>query len=200
LLLALSVQAVGADIILIPRRTPASASSTGAGGALRGRSLLLYECKVDFLDSMQDWSQEKRDNCCQQSKLFCERAQAPLKTAVNAGYDCDEGVDRWETEWLVGKKVWCCQKTGKGCSTQPTFDCEADFLDWRRSWAAGKMAYCCESKQRGCGGPSDTVVEPQEDLGATYDCEAASANWEVEWSDAKKVWCKQKQPPKNLSI
>ena len=30
-------------------------------------------------------------------------------------FDCTAGYANWMAEWSVGKKMWCCQNTGKGC-------------------------------------------------------------------------------------
>jgi len=62
----LSVQAALANVIVVPKG--AAAPSDGPAGL---RSLMLYDCKTDFLDTVQDWSAEKRAYCCQKSRVIC---------------------------------------------------------------------------------------------------------------------------------
>lgn len=192
----LASQVASANVIVVPRNSFRKMANRAASGGAGARELLLYDCKADFLDAVQDWPEEKRTYCCEKSKLFCGIVGSQAETVVNDGYDCEEEFATWETTWLVGKKVWCCENQGKGCATRPDFDCSADFMDWRRSWANAKKTFCCKHEQRGCDVPGAVVVvAAQED--EHFDCEAARSNWEVEWSDAKKVWCKQ---PKIVSV
>merc|ERR1719277_439945 len=110
-ILALGPQFALANVIVVPRDTEFAASGKTAGL----RSLMLYDCDFDFLDSILSWSKVKRDYCCSQNKLLCATSIAGLpETVVNAGYDCDDGIEHWNEEWLVEKKLWCCAKKNKG--------------------------------------------------------------------------------------
>merc|ERR1711920_181077 len=152
------------------------------------RSLMLYDCHFEFLDTVLSWSKVKRDYCCSQNKLLCATSIAGRsETAVNAGYDCDDGLEHWHKQWLEEKKLWCCANQGKGCPRGPRFDCDADWKDWRYSWATRKKHFCCKHKQRGCETSGADLADSTE--AQHFDCEAAAKNRDVEWSDAKKAWC-----------
>jgi len=184
--LAMVLQVASANVIVVPRFRQTAAQKAQAPTGLR--TLVQYDCDVDFLDSVAEWPQDTREYCCQKHKLLCDtRKEGQTETVVNEGYDCDEGLENWQ-EWLVGKKVWCCAKERKGCLAAPTYDCDVDFGDWRSSWSIGKTAFCCEHKGRGCQNSAAEVVEPSDTH--RFNCQTARDTWEMEWSDAKKAWCR----------
>mmetsp|Transcript_43070 Transcript_43070/g.114087 ORF Transcript_43070/g.114087 Transcript_43070/m.114087 type:complete len:222 (+) Transcript_43070:81-746(+) len=51
--------------------------------------------------------------------FFAFMELAPTSTTTAQVYDCGAGFSNLETEWSLGKKVWCCDKVGQGCPTEP---------------------------------------------------------------------------------
>lgn len=173
-LLASNPNTALAEVFIAPRKQVARSGP---------RNLLLYDCQPEFLDSVQGWSAEKRAFCCTRNGFLCKMTaeKESGSVSVNNGYDCNDGS---ETEWLVGKKLWCCEHTGQGCPNN-YYDCDADLPDWQRSWSVAKRAYCCQNHLGGCEAPglSEALIDGK------FDCKAAQKNWEKEWSDKKKRAC-----------
>lgn len=183
-LLAIAPLAALANVVVIPRKDGGRSPAPGSP-----RVLMLYSCKVDFLENARNWSVVKKEWCCQHSGISCKAVTEKQSgtNATNHGYDCNKGLEHWETKWSISQKAWCCENRGKGCGVE--YDCDADFADWWRSWAQPKMAFCCERRRRGCE-RVDAMMMGQGRVG--YDCKAAK---EREWSDSKKAWCQQQEKP-----
>ncbi|CAK0837204.1 unnamed protein product, partial [Prorocentrum cordatum] len=78
------------------------------------------------------------------------------------GFDCNEGLKKWERGWSDDKKKWCCSHHNKGCVTTVTtttlttsttddgFDCSSGYYNWKRGWSDEKKTWCCEQEKRAC--------------------------------------------------
>lgn len=85
-------------------------------------------------------------------------------------YDCAAGFANWAAGWSLSKKMWCCQRTGRGCppaaggcstSAKP-FDCTAGYTNdnWVAGWSESKKVWCCQHESRGCLAPGTPPAAP----------------------------------------
>jgi len=129
-------------------------------------------------------------------------------------HDCNAGFSNWQAGWSPGKQDWCCQHTGKGCTTTmppplspvptppPTV---APVVTTRApptpppettpnkcnmggvdTWSEETRAYCCTTYHNGCPTPPPPPAPVM-----PYDCNAGFENWKLGWSVGKKAWCCQ---------
>lgn len=93
---------------------------------------LLYDCTDGWSDWMKQWTEPKKDWCCQHALKGCfdgPPVAAPTTTQQTTTvaptteapiFDCAEGAAKWEQGWSVPKKAWCCVQTGQeGCPPTP---------------------------------------------------------------------------------
>jgi len=79
-------------------------------------------------------------------------------------FNCDTAFNNWRAAWSDAKKMWCCQRTQRGCveanaTASEPFDCDAGFAGWENGWSAGKKLWCCQHYQKGCEpGPDDSLT------------------------------------------
>lgn len=102
-------------------------------------------------------------------------------------YDCLPAPPQSVAAWPTSKASWCCQHTGRGCSTTTIpsagttstgiFDCSYGYATWQYNWSFSKALWCCRNHHRGCPN-TDTTAMP-------YDCNAGLpkdwSNWKIEW-------------------
>jgi len=194
LLAAAGAAQVLGNVVVLPKKPTAEP-----------RTLMLFDCQADFLDSMRSWSAGKKAWCCKRHGVSCVRAaeHQSEQAIASADYDCMEAFANWQTEWSDGKKAWCCHHASTGCTTelrnleQPTSDssslghapvprdCDADLGDWVRAWSFAKKDWCCKHWGHGCGTPSLSNDRAYE----SFDCKADAATWEFDWSAVKREFC-----------
>merc|ERR1740129_1453302 len=98
----------------------------------------LFECTEG---KPEGWSEEKSNWCCTEKGLGCEASTAVVD------FDCQAGLDRWQTGWNKAKKQYCCDLGVVKCDA---FDCDQGFANWEKAWSSDKKAWCCKKERRGC--------------------------------------------------
>mmetsp|Transcript_108936 Transcript_108936/g.347782 ORF Transcript_108936/g.347782 Transcript_108936/m.347782 type:complete len:1126 (-) Transcript_108936:303-3680(-) len=164
-----------------------------------------YDCQAGLLNWEAGWSDGKKSWCCSNYKVGCPIVvvtMAPVATTTpcssSEAYDCQAGLQRWQTGWSDSKKVWCCATYQVGCLVAATttvgtyYDCNLDYATWHQTWSSAKKAWCCDDCGKGCPGNS------------LYDCNEAREcksripydlvikgypDWVMIWSYGKKDYC-----------
>jgi len=116
-------------------------------------------------------------------------------------YDCEDGADKWETDWAEKRQKWCCAHKNFACNVpdpaslashkkalaeaedakaKEPFDCKAGIDNWRMGWAPGKQDWCCEHKEVACI-ETTTSAKP-------FDCNETNLDI-AKWSVDKKAYC-----------
>lgn len=131
-------------------------------------------------DNGGNWSNHKRQWCCQHQGLGCTTTSAP--------FDCLAGLSNWQRGWSGQKKDWCCRHQNRGCTTTtrlvttPTtraiFDCGTGYANWMMGWSDSKKDWCCRFENIGCTTVTSTTSLP-------YECDVVG----TDWSDVKRDWC-----------
>uniref|UniRef100_A0A7S1S034 Apple domain-containing protein n=1 Tax=Alexandrium catenella TaxID=2925 RepID=A0A7S1S034_ALECA len=103
-----------------------------------------FDCDVKWSTWESDWSDLKKDWCCEQKDRGCP-------------FDCADDFSDWESSWAVEKKEWCCENKQLGCTAvgaeAKTYDCQVNYWN-RSSWPQEQKDWCCEYQQLGCLLPS----------------------------------------------
>jgi len=73
-----------------------------------GRTYFSFNCSAGFSGWQHEWSQLKKDFCCDEEKRGCEHRTA-------APFDCDAGYSDWRGVWPLSKTGYCCYHRGRGC-------------------------------------------------------------------------------------
>lgn len=72
----------------------------------------VFSCdSADAGSLLETWSAEKISWCCDNRGIACSTSGPSLD------FDCEDGLDRWETGWSVEKKEQCCEVTRRCVST-----------------------------------------------------------------------------------
>uniref|UniRef100_A0A6U8WXA0 Uncharacterized protein n=1 Tax=Zooxanthella nutricula TaxID=1333877 RepID=A0A6U8WXA0_9DINO len=172
-LAAALLQVIAAEVMVVPTEVLRH-GLRGPALMAPGRSLLLFDCKADYLDWVRGWSDAKRDYCCQRSGLSCEKAAERQRSQANSDFDCDEGLVDWEMGWSAGKQSWCCTHRSKGCA------------------AAGARLHDVPALQVKAALPAPAGDGPfaMESPGAKdFECEINLADITRVWSQDKKDYC-----------
>lgn len=108
---------------------------------------------------------------------------------TTAPYDCNAGLDAWETEWALGKKTWCCQVQGRACDA---FNCVPSAKNPITGWPLSKSRWCCKHHSVSCPVSTSRPPLPSEygglggnDLNCMLDLQVAAQMW----SPQKKIIC-----------
>lgn len=135
-----------------------------------------YNCLTEYAHWETGWSVVKKDYCCRLEGRGCpttstrnhdegvEEAEEPAPA-----WDCQEGVEDWETGWVVAKAKWCCAHYKVGCldgpgppdrdaappstrttTTEAPFNCRVGLLSWEWGWSTMKKEWCCRRYELGC--------------------------------------------------
>jgi len=137
-----------------------------------------FDCNSGLLNWKLEWSDGKKEYCCQTTGQGCGA------TTTSCAVDCRAGISNWEMGWSSWKKEWCCKHENIGCpSTTPSsapYDCNEGLANWLNLWSAGKKSWCCKNKGLGC---TTTTTS------CHVDCHVGLNNWELGWGDWKKEYC-----------
>jgi len=187
-----------------------------------------YACsELEAVPSLTDaWPADRKSYCCTNYGVACSRSttttQAATTTTLDAAsklvFECMGDEAEWGT-WSVAQQVWCCQKSGKACSTLDglevlpegnssratheedkddddfKFDCGAAVADWMAEWSDAKKTWCCKHGGRGCDATAaeqvrkTTIAQDGSTTSPPFDCHAKLKHWRVEWSIAQQTWC-----------
>mmetsp|Transcript_9904 Transcript_9904/g.21766 ORF Transcript_9904/g.21766 Transcript_9904/m.21766 type:complete len:304 (-) Transcript_9904:453-1364(-) len=139
-----------------------------------------FDCKQDLADASTAWSPSKKDWCCEHRGMGCtinvptlapvattvtttsttaRRAPSPSSMQPPVPFDCDAGIETWQTTWPDQKKDWCCQNARKGCSMlsgdeygpdESKYNCEVGTGNWVKDWPTPKKRWCCQQTGNGC--------------------------------------------------
>lgn len=128
---------------------------TGQGCSTTG---MLFDCNAGLANWEDGFSQEKKSWCCANHRIACDQ------------WDCEFGVPG---AWQPSKRVYCCQKNGRGCSTTTNFefDCDDGYANWEAGWSAEKKTWCCKTRSLACD---------------QWNCDEGS---EQAWPQSKRDFC-----------
>lgn len=184
-----AAQALG-NVIILPKKTTVA----------EPRTLMLYDCQADFLDSMRSWSVGKKSWCCKRKGITCARAaeQQADQALKSEDFDCQEAFASWDTEWSEGKKAWCCRNTGRGCGAElrsllrePAAGLLVDALA-----GAGEASSLADGMPVQASAPAAALQKPHAESKelpphGMFDCNADLVDWERAWAAPKVSWCCQ---------
>jgi hypothetical protein len=118
-----------------------------------------FDCRAGLWNWHEGWSQKKKNWCCANEKLGCEkptqtttttsRASAgggvPLLDADASQFNCFKDLDQWRDKWHSDKKEYCCHSVVECPSeaSEDEFDCWANLSTWEDSWPDEKVQHCC---------------------------------------------------------
>mmetsp|Transcript_49240 Transcript_49240/g.125037 ORF Transcript_49240/g.125037 Transcript_49240/m.125037 type:complete len:378 (-) Transcript_49240:135-1268(-) len=177
------------------------ASSRQANVSVLDNATKTYACKLTANNDTRYWTAPEREWCCSHEEVGCVRPDE---------FDCDAGIERFETGWSRSKKAWCCKHRDRGCSptststettklsTETTSSTQTTSTTATTSKkATSKQATSAESTTSKNTKSSNTmtIAEPTTTTPNTwYDCSAGADLWKTGWTDDKKHWCCDKQP------
>mmetsp|Transcript_81266 Transcript_81266/g.263518 ORF Transcript_81266/g.263518 Transcript_81266/m.263518 type:complete len:397 (-) Transcript_81266:89-1279(-) len=182
------------------------ASSRHANVSVLDKATNTYVCELTLNNDTRNWTAPEREWCCSHKEVGCVRPDE---------FDCDAGIERFETGWSRIKKAWCCKHRDRGCSptststetttaTTTTLSTETTSSTQTTSTkattskkATSKKATSAESATSKKTKSSDAMTTAE--LATTtpntwYDCSAGADLWKTGWTDGKKHWCCDKQP------
>jgi len=196
----------------------------GRGGSLvyagPGRGTYAEDASFRYVGYGGDYNVNSGWNCkvmlpvCLCFFLLCSLPLLLWWLCQPAGFDCDEGLLKWEVTWSLEKQGYCCEEYGRGCTTRQTtalpetnptvpptpfastlrpadpFNCAINAED-KTKWSLDKHQWCCQVHHKGClttpaPAPPPTLPDRPAD---PFDCAAGFDNWGAGWSVAKKDWC-----------
>jgi len=150
--------------------------------ALGSSDEMAHKMQAQGLDSgseVDSWTSDKRTWCCDHSGVGCGKGRSGRDERQSGEFNCQAGIDEWDTKWSDRKKLYCCGHVG--CSRKigkNPYDCNVGFSNWKKGWSSGKKDWCCEHHKKAC---------PEEDIG--HDCAKDVTEWHSKWSADKKAWC-----------
>jgi len=178
------------------------ASSRHANVSVLDNATKTYACKLTLNNDTRNWTALERQWCCSHKEVGCVRPDE---------FDCDAGIERFETGWSRIKKAWCCKHRDRGCSptststesttaaTTTTLSTEITSSTQTTSTkaATSKKATSAESttsKKTKSSNAMTTTELATRTPNTWYDCSAGADLWKTGWTDDKKHWCCDKQP------
>ncbi|CAE8601218.1 unnamed protein product [Polarella glacialis] len=103
-------------------------------------SSVTFRCAISGdIDPSKEWSQLKRQFCCQAHDIGCD------STFLKCTLD-----DQSQGRWSDAQQGYCCENFQIGCQPPAGFNCEESFESWQADWSDEKKLWCCQSEHRGC--------------------------------------------------
>jgi len=93
--------------------------------------VIQYNCNEGLRSWRSDWSDGKKEWCCQRSSHhFCVGGAVAGYEAPPLPYDCLADTSSWRDTWSHHKKAWCCLHESADYCAGHVYDCSGPENQW----------------------------------------------------------------------